>query len=275
VRVTAAGLRFEDFHFRSNPQMDTVVTADVRELRIEPRWRALLHGEADVEKVQLTGAQVRLKEGVRHDPDSTGENPQFILRKLEFLDSSFIYEKHELNQVGEIHIGAIDAEVSTFGTSPDWHDQPAHAHATAMLENSGKIDLTINAFLFGTAPKLNVELLLSSFSLKQINGYFHPIDGVLLDGTLLRGHSRVEIKGKTLSGWTELSYRDFDLKFKKNRARSAVTAFFSSIAADLKLKEAQKPTRRRFIKLGRKSRESVVSFILRGMKEAAIRVVSI
>lgn len=276
LRIRASGLEFTQIHFRTDPAKDTVITADLDRIQLFFSWWKMAAKKIDIDLIRLEKPRVKVKEGTRRDPKSEGgDAPVFAVHRAELSDGEFTYEKQESSKVGLIRIENIQVALTPIGNRPDLHDIETKAEVTAKLENSGKIQLEVQALVFAPAPEVKVHLTLTSFPLKKVNTYFHPIDGVLLDGTLSRGESEVEISGPVMKAWTELQYRDFDLKFEKNRSRSGVSAFFSSIVADVKLSEDRKAARKKSVTGRRKPNESLVSFILRGMKEAALKVATI
>ena len=275
LRVRPTGVQLRGLHFRSNSTRDTVITADVDVLHLVPTWAALRRGEVDLRSVTAWGAKVEVAEGVRVDPPSPGGEARFAVRATELHNAHFRYQMRKANKVGAIEIDGIEAKIGAWGTLPDLRDRETSAEVKARLEESGKIDLAIQAFVNAPDPQVKVQLALSGFPLARVNGFFDPIEGVRLSGKLARAESQVVVEGKRLRASADLTYEGFDLKFLNNEKRSGLTAFFSNILADIKLAETQKTRKRRAIVAERQARESLVSFILRGMKEASLAVAEI
>jgi len=95
---------------------------------------------------------------------------------------------------------------------------------------------------------------------------------------LHEGKAAVNVTGASLKSEVSVVYQGLDVIFSANRERSGATAFFSNLLRGLKIDDQNttepRYDQKRTAALQRKKGESIVSFILRGMKEAALEVAS-
>jgi hypothetical protein len=95
---------------------------------------------------------------------------------------------------------------------------------------------------------------------------------VELRGEIRRGNASAEVRGRSLSAWADIRYRDFDIHFGRTRGRGGLKALLSNLIADIELGENKLRPGGKSVGVRRLPRESLVSFILRGLKLAAVRV---
>jgi hypothetical protein len=88
----------------------------------------------------------------------------------------------------------------------------------------------------------------------------------------------VVIRGARLTSSAYVRYRGLGVQIKKTRERGALSAFFQNLMASITMgkqnADGGKYDRRGAAELERKPKETIISFALRGMKEAAIEVTS-
>jgi len=237
--------------------------------------------------VLIEHPRVVLSEGIIQTPhvkkaESEASAWSFECDRIVVSDGSFTYFKEHQDRHPDkkstIRVNQIQAVVKKFGSLPGLRDQVARAHAVAVLENSGKVDLEVDSVLFSKTINVDVDLLLARQNLETLNPYFDVNDGVHLNGELIRGQSKVSIRDKALQGWVRATYNKLNVKFKKMPDQSATKVFFSNLLSSLKISSKNTNKKRsdheRRDELHRKSKESLVSFILRGMKVAALKVVT-
>ena len=113
-------------------------------------------------------------------------------------------------------------------------------------------------------------------NLTDINRFFLPNDGLELRGELVEGKSQVKVNGGSLSAFALAHYKDFNVVIRKNQDRGGLSAFFQNLMASLKMRkqnlESKNANRTGRATLKRERGQSIVSFILSGMKEAALKI---
>ncbi|MGZ3707045.1 MAG: hypothetical protein ACXVA8_13530, partial [Bdellovibrionota bacterium] len=132
------------------------------------------------------------------------------------------------------------------------------------------------AAFFAASPNVKVDLALDGQNLSDVNPYFEVEEGVTLNGRVLRSHSLVSLKDTAAKGDVEVAYEGLKLKFHSNRHRGGLSALLDNLGVTIKVKGENsgdiRSKREREVETRRHPRESVVSFILRTMREAAMRV---
>jgi hypothetical protein len=266
-----SGLGFSDLDFES-PKGISVYAVKARSLDIKLSWRQAYRGIVDIQAIDLDGADVKIMEIAGHNPLGTGDKPIFAVRGINITDSTFTYEIREKGKFGRIRLDAIEASISPFGTVPELRDAQVVGKAKARLEQSGEVTLEVETPYFSPGTTALIKLSLNGQTLGELNEYFTPIDGVELTGKVINGNTSAEIKENFLSAWADIRYEKFDVHFLHTKQRGGLKAFLSNIVADLKLDPKQTQPNGKSVGIKRHPLESIVSFVLRGLKEAALRV---
>ncbi len=256
----------------------TGVRAKVKQIAIYFSPRKLLSRLVHVTHIEIRAPDVVVEEGdkpsVETEEKQEPESAKYEVAKTTIHDGKFQYLSVHHGRRAPIHVQDIQAEIGAFGSTIP--EQETKAEATGQLEKSGKFRLTITTPLYVEEKKVDVELRIKNQDLADLNPFFQNSEGVLLKGLLYDGHSSVSIRGRKLDAWTKSIYRGLDIRFRSNSERSGLTAFLSNLVKSVQLEttnvENELPEQVRGVSLVRKARESMVSFVIRGMKEAALRV---
>ena len=162
------------------------------------------------------------------------------------------------------------------GSSERFRVTDASGSAEGVLEESGSFRLQVRAKLLAETPDVDVELRIAGQDLSGLNPYFEPADGIKLKGEVLEGRSSVEVRGARLNSTAYVRYRGLKVKIKNDKSRGGLSAFFQTLMAAVTIGKQNSDgghyDRRGAAELRRKPKETVISFTLRGMKEAAMKV---
>jgi len=276
--ISPFGVRLSGVRFRSGDTRDSAVFVEARRVLVPLRPSSLGGGPLRLGRSRAEGLAVTVWEGDAHFPSSarSGEGAGFEAEGFEATGASFTYRKDSPAGTAYLRIGEVEASGGRFGTSAAYVGQPLRAHAGAVLEKSGKIDLTVSARYFVAPAWADVDLRVDGQRLAGVNGYFEPEEGVTLRGRLLKSRALVKVRATRAEGWVFARFDGLGLKFHRNRHRGGFAALLDNLAVRVKLKgenlddppvEAQKAVVSR-----RHARESAVSFVLRTLREAAVRV---
>lgn len=210
------------------------------------------------------------KAGARH--------PDIEIAGIEVKQGSLVYLREHPGRTGSLRVSGISATAGPAGSSARLRGKEAEVSAAGLLAGSGKFRLKVRARLFAEAPDADVELNLAEQDLSALNPLFGPTDGIKLRGQLIEARCSAAIRGAGLKTSVYARYRGLRIKIKKNDERSALSAFFQTLLAPL-MAGKQNADGGHYDRLGtaeleRKPGETLVSFTLRGMKEAALRVSS-
>lgn len=273
------GLRARSVKFRQGDARDSAVSVALNDLLVPVSLASLRGGPLRIGFVELRGLSVTVHEGDAHLPEKAKpeeESEGFEVEGLHVLDGDFTYRKDSPAGVAYIHVLPVSAVIGPFGTSERLRDQPLVARAQARLEKTGEVTLAIGAKFFAPVPYADVDLRLRGLELREVNPYFRLEEGVELAGHLIDSHVLVSVRGRRAEGTVRARYENLRLDFFANRHRGGLSAFLDNLAAKLALKGANDddpPSLAvKAVVTARHGRESVVSFILRTMKEASLRV---
>jgi hypothetical protein len=235
--------------------------------------------------VRMSGLAVTVHEGdlslpKRERPPREGSREDkplaFECEGIEATSASFTYRKDSAAGAARIHLPNVVAEIGPFGSHGPWLTRPIEGKAEATLEESGRVDLVVSTDLSKEGPWVDVRLRLRGQRLKEMNAYFRPEEGVSLTGTLIDGMGKVSVRNTRAEGHVEARYEGLDLSFRPNRHRGSLSALLNNLGVAVKLNKGNsgepRPERESAVVTSRHAKESVVSFILRTLKEAAIRV---
>lgn len=231
-------------------------------------------------QVRVEKPRVEITDGDFHYPlEKTNESvppPDFRVAGVKISDGSFTYIHQHLARKAVISVSHIYAEVSAFGGSPDLVDKEVESTASGVLENSGKFHLYLGSPIFAKKQKIDVCLEMAKQNIAALNRFFVPNDGIEVGGELVEGKSQVSVRGTNLKATVYASYQNLNLMLKKNEERSLASAMLLNFVESLVIrrKNIKSPNyvRQSEVALAQQPQESIVSFILRGMKEAAIKV---
>ncbi len=277
LKASLSGIRFS----AGDPRA-TVVGATAGEIRAQVNLplrgvENLVISHASVEDCSVTVTEGELSgDSSKKKREPKGGGHGFILRELALSRCEFTYVRVRHGKEAKLRVREIAATIGELGLHPSVRDQMAEAKVKAKLEDSGDVDLKIKALLFSEQPTVDVELAISQMKLAELNPYFQTDDGIRLGGELIRSQGIVSVRGQAATGRVSALYRDLSLQFVSNPDRSGLDAFFSNLVKTLKLDSSSvdddQKDRVRVAKLEREKNESLVSFILRGLKEAALSV---
>lgn len=244
----------------------------------------LFSRELHFEKIVVHSPTVIVTEGPLRSPSSDPKQNEpsprwtFYIGGIEANNGTFTYVHLYKPHDAAIHVTNIDARTEEWGNSPRLKHQVARGHARGYLEKSGAFILDLATTLTPTPMYVDLKLHLSEQNLSDLNAYFNYSDGITLAGMLYDGQTEIKIREKNLSGWVHANYKNLDIHFSKTKDRGSVATFFSNLVKSIKLdaSDVGEPSseQTRAVELQRKERESIINFILRGMKDAALKVAS-
>lgn len=142
------------------------------------------------------------------------------------------------------------------------------------LEKSGEILLDLRFPLRPGPLQAVVDVKIKDQNLADLNVFFETNDGVILKGRMLEGRGLVKVDGDKLRARVKAIYRDFNARLIKNKDQGVAEVFFTNLGIALTTKKKNSSPQKEEVQTIRKPDESVVHFILTGLKEAALAVAS-
>lgn len=277
VSVRPGHVVVRGFALRAGREEEERWEISARVLTLRPHWAALARGKWAFEELSAGGLKVELHEGEAKKPRAERkELPAFSVGRVRVSDGAFRYLRHKAGQRGTIELTEIVLNGGPIGTADGLDENLSRFDAEARLEGSGRVRLTVNARFFQADPALRLRLELSGQDLAGVNRYFEPMDQLKLKGRLVRSEAVLSSDGASLRATVDVRYRGLDVQFLGGRERSKFSAFLGNLLKGLGIDEEnldeERSLTRGQVSLRREPGESIVSFVLRGLKEAAMKV---
>jgi hypothetical protein len=244
----------------------------------------LLHHRLHVESIVVDEPHVRITDGDHHSKKA-GENDEqsdkddkvlFSIESMIARDGEFIYIRNHAQTSAVLNVHKIAFGVGPFGTIPELKKSLTNVDLKAQIEKSGATQLKIATSFFTHPLHLDLAAEITNQNVGDLNPFFEKNAGVTLHGELLKGLSQVHVTDRELTATVRCIYKDFQLHLDKTRERGETMAFLINLGAAIAMNEKnlnKDPEQQtRSTQLSRKPSESLIGFILRGMKEAAIKV---
>lgn len=276
VSLLSPALSASRVHFIGGQPNATVVEVAAARVYVPFSLSQLLKGRLRIGRLEIEQPSVTVTEGDLSAEGAKVRLPDIELEGIKINKAAFVYIREHSGRQGRLAVSRINAEVGPVGSSARLKEAYAEASAGGLLEESGEFRLRVKAKVLAEAPDADIEVSVAGQDLSELNPFFGPSDGIKLKGEVLEGRSSVAISGARLKASAYVRYRGLNLKIKKNEDRGALSAFFQSLAASVALgtqnSEGGAYDRRGAAELRRKPGETVISFALRGMKDASMQV---
>lgn len=279
VSFLSGELQLRNIQFTQGDPLFTEISVEIPVVTIQFSVTSLFSKQLNLASIQVESPIVVLTEGdgVYPENQESSSSQTWIISAKDLKISNGIFNyirEYPNNKSALIHIAKIQGQIGPWCSAKE--DLITEAIVDGELEESGKFLLNIQTPLFASKNNIKVDLNIEGLNLSDLNQYFLPSEGIELKGRLLHGSSSVSIREENLKAWVTAKYEHLDIDFKKTKKRTAWITFLSNLAESLKMPEAnisdKTKDQTRGVTLIRKPRESIVSFILRGMKDSALRV---
>jgi hypothetical protein len=273
----------EGVHLSGGDPSTTKVDVEVERIVARSSFRNLLSRNLHFKDIQVRAPHVVVTEGNLPVPPSgpeEGTRRTCVIESIEVAAGRFTYIRvfgsGKEARRAILHVKDIQASVGELGTTPQMRDRMVHGLAKGRLESSGGFLLTVEAAPFFKVLKVDVDLQMTEQNLVDMSPFFETTDGIRLGGKLHKGRSLVKVRERKLTGWVQVQYDGLDVKYEETKSRGKISAFFSNLVNSIKLHPSsmgKNPAdQTRDIELMREPREALIHFILRGMKEGALKV---
>lgn len=282
VSLLPPALSARDLRFSGGTPNATVVQAEAKRVYAPLSLLPLFKDRFRLGRIEIEQPAVTVTEGDLYGPASAegggGKRSDLEIAGIQIKHGSFVYIREYPGRKGIIGVSEINASAGPIGTSDRLRDAKAAGTAAGLLEGSGKFRLEAGAMLFAKVPDIDVKLDIAGQELAGLNRFFKPSDGIQLKGSILEARSAVVIRGARLSSSAYVRYTGLDVKIKKYKERGALSAFFQNLLASVTMGKQNAAggnyDRTGTAELERKPKETLISFALRGMKEAAMKIPS-
>jgi len=261
----------------------TKVDAEVDRIVAWSSFRNLISRRLHFKGLQIHTPNVVVTEGDLPVPPSgpeEGTRRACVIEGIEVAAGRFTYIRvfgsGKEARRAILHARDIQASVGELGTTPQLRDRMVRGQAKGRLESSGGFLLTVEAVAFSKVLKVDVDLQMTEQNLADMSPFFQTTDGIRLAGKLHKGRSLIKVREERITGWVQVEYGGLDVQYEETKSRGKISAFLSNLVNSIKLHPSsmgKKPAdQTRDIGLIREPREALIHFVLRGMKEGALKV---
>ena len=280
VSLLPLALNSSRVRFTGGTPNATVVHAEAARVYVPVSLFPLLTSRFRAGQIEIEQPVVKITEGDLYASSSTeavSARPLDLeIEGIKVKKGSFTYIREHPGRSGNLNVSQINVTMGPIGSSHRLRDTYVKASADGLLQESGQFNLQVSAKIFAKIPDVNVKLQIKGQDLATLNPFFRPNDGVQLKGALIEGSGTAAIRGASLKVSSYLRYRGLKVRIKKSGERGALSAFFQTFLASVTIREQNADSgdydRTGTVELQRKPKETLISFALRGMKEAAMKV---
>jgi hypothetical protein len=261
----------------------TRVDAEAERIVARSTLRSLVSGKLHFEGIEIHAPYVVVTEGDLPSPPpgpEEGTRRIYVINGMQVVNGRFTYMR--VFGVGKearraiLHVKDIQGNMGKLGNTSQLRGQVVRGQAKGRLEDSGEFLLAVETVLVSKVLQVDVDLQMVEQNLADISPFFQTSDGIRIRGKLNKGQSSTKIRGEELTGWVQAQYRGLDVQFEKTESRGEISTFFDNLVKSMKLHSStvgKKPADQiRSVQLQREERETLLHFILRGMKDAALKV---
>jgi hypothetical protein len=259
-------------HFTTGNPLSTHIAVHAEKAIFPLSGLSLLKKNIKFKKILVENPAVVVTEGDQKSTSKKTEdeksNWNFEIHQIEIKNAQFTYQRTAHRSMGILKFVNVNAIINEVGSTESLRDVPVTANLTASFKNSGSVDINISSLLFSIEPQVNLFLEIKDLNLDVTNPFFIPTDGLILNGTIKKAKVSAKLLAKNVIVKTNIDYQKLNLTFRKTSDRNALTTWFTNLFSNVKPKN----NRERTASIHRESDEPLVGFILRGMKDAAIKV---
>lgn len=198
--------------------------------------------------------------------------PDVIVEKVEIQNGEFTYIRETKGTSAVLHLHEINGELGPLDSS---REEPAKAHLKTRLEKSGSVEIDILARLKGPT-RVDVSVYIRDQNLADTNPFFKPNAGVTLTGIMEKASGRVRVRDQTAKASVWAVYHGLSLELSPMHDRSPIVAFFTNLGAELAMTDdttdLDKKNQTQVVEVHREKGERIIGYVLRSLKEAAIKV---
>lgn len=267
AQLTWRGLILTDVRFSSGKKGAKKLDLHVLRAVIRPDIWPLFKKQIRVQSAILFGPEVTYSEGDLPQKAAGGDDtPDVGLNKISIYNGKFVYVRDHKGTHGELAINDISGKILISGGKMD-------ARFTARMGESGEFDLLLQAAL-KKPLEIDTELNVRNQNLDDLTVFLKPNAGVELKGEIVKAHAVSRARGDKLKTRLTVAFRDFSVRLLEMYDRTEAEAVFTNIGAALALKRENvkdsTEEQTSSVDSRRKKNESIVHFMLTGLKQAAL-----
>ncbi len=223
-----------------------------------------------ITEFEKTGAQKKALEEARPPANASDKEWPIYIAELKFLDSTLHYV-HK-TQYGEalLRVNNVNAQLNGFTNSLEIYPKDWSLDVKGKLEKSADVHIEAKWQPALEKNRDEIKILVTDLNLKDLNGFFKPDNGMVLQGHAYRLFADMKISQGQLSGSLSGRYDGVKMDFVNDRRRSGLSAFVQTTIADLTFDDsnlhAQNRARQNVqFRIARRADDSIFSFLLSGL----------
>ena len=284
LKMSPFSIIMKSVYFHGGNEDATAVDADIDQIELPIQFSEIFKKNFILGIITIRGVQVTVTEGdIKNSPSTESDDTQnstwhYSVQEVLIHDCIFHYTRNYRSRSAHLLASNISGTIQSFGTTQEFISKKALAEATGRLEKSGSFHLAVNSAIHSKKIDLGVHLQIQNQNLHDLSAFFEARGQIKMKGDLVEGKSNIQIRDKKLSGWVFTRYKDLGIIFEKNQTRSPSATFFANLLQSFKIHSSDLSSRPenqiRSIVLDRENGESIISFILHGMKNAVLHVAS-
>jgi hypothetical protein len=291
-----ARLTFENLVYTGDPGDSTVFDFSAEKISLEFKLHSLISfmsDAPDLKRVEVFRPRVLVSEV---DGGPPGQRPAFpppgyALKGFPAIrvggvflhDGTLTYELKVRGKPADINVYDINGETNEFVTraallqKDDRHD--LKMDATGRLEKSGSVHLKVAFDPFAEKNEDTIELEVDGQNMAELNPFFDREDGLDFKGVLEHTHAKLSLSQGRLIGLLRASYKDLDFDYRPTPDRAPIPTFLqntiqSAMTAKTRPKEGEDNPPQAIVQAERLPREPITKLLIRGLKDAAKKILA-
>jgi hypothetical protein len=276
MAITPSSLRLAGLRFFLGRREATAIEGSSPLVTIRFRPISLWSRKLEIVALEIASPSVHVIEGDERSSRSRerpleGSAWRILAERTHAENGSFLYTRVYRGRTAAIRVSGIQASAGLWDSAREelWTE----GAATGLLEGTGAFTLTVKHPIFATETRATVDLKIAGLALGGLNEYFRPSEGIELYGALIRGHGFASVEGNKQKARVSAQYQGLKIQFFKTKERSGLAAFFSNLIGSQKLAKSSPAGKSRAREVAiRRGDESMVSFLIRGARDSALRV---
>lgn len=283
--------------FVNDPKSPTIIKISLSKIAIVTDFRNLLEKNETkvIDLVEVQDFAITIEENYNpQEPPKSEEElkkleasyggkfleglPPIKSESIRLKNAKLDYILHKFGKEAQITVSEINTQISKFGTRKDLGPRFIVANLTGKVQKTGHLKFYLRADLFSVENEDRIDISIAHQSMADLDSFFVYEDGIEMKGEINDVHANVRINQGQLSGSLFANYHDLDLHMVPTPEAGKLKVSFENILQGLKVAKTKpdkhKPPPVAFIKYSRKPNDSIVEFILQGLKGAAFKVVS-
>jgi hypothetical protein len=280
-------VRFSGVRLSAGSELTTAYYFRMESIALAISARALLSRALILDDLLFDGVEVVITEGDRPSNRKSKDEPEseqsvwtIAVEHTQIERGAFTYIRKSTRgskpRRAILQVKDISGTISRIGAPRPGGEANTVAEAAGRLEDSGRFDLKIVSDLFSSGLAVDLDLRICEQNLGDLSAFFMAEEGIRLKGVLKESHASVAIRERKLSAWVLAKYRDLGIQFHRIGSKGALAVFFTNLVTATQLNRTNIETLNkdqvRGVDLLRRTNETLIQFILRGMKDAALKV---